>query len=194
MSVDLGPATKRTAAVVRALTDDQLAAPTPCQGTVGDLLDHVQSFCLAFANAANKIVDETTSGAPPPPDASRLASDWRQRIPACLDALAAAWSNPAAWDGMTLIGGMEFPGEVAGLIALDEVALHGWDIAVATGQGYDFDDAELAALMPFLEHIAEPGMEAARTGIFGPIVPVADGRPIAERALGLAGRDPGWTP
>lgn len=187
-------ATKRVAALVGAVPDDQLERRTPIGRTVAELLDHVQSFSRAFAFAAAKVRNEMTAGPAPTPDASRLGDDWRDRIPQLLDALAAAWDEPAAWDGMTLVGGQEFPGEVAGVIALDEVVLHGWDLAVATGQPYDVPTQLLQALMPMLEHLAEPGMEAGRQGLFGPVVPVAADASPLHRVLGLAGRDPKWTP
>jgi uncharacterized protein (TIGR03086 family) len=187
-------ATKRVGELVGAVRDDQLERPTPIGGTVAELIDHVQSFSRAFASAAAKVKNETNSAAAPAPDAANLGDDWRTRVPELLDALAAAWDEPAAWEGMTHVGGQDFPGEVAGVIALDEVVMHGWDLAVATGQPYDVPDDVLGALLPFLEHVAAPGMEAAREGLFGPVVPVATDAPLLHRVLGLAGRDPKWTP
>ena len=64
-------------------------------------------------------------------DASRLVDDWRSRIPRDLAALAAAWRDPEAWTGMTRAGGIDLPGEIAGVVALDELVVHGWDVARA---------------------------------------------------------------
>ena len=36
--------------------------------------------------------------------------------------------------GTTKAGGLELPGEVAGLVALDELVIHGWDVARSSGQ------------------------------------------------------------
>jgi len=191
--VSLEPATKRMGELVHAIPDDRLDARTPSDCAVGALLDHVQTLAQAFAKAAAKINDVTTSAPPPPPDAARLGDDWRERIPQLLDGLAAAWNDPAAWQGMTKVGGMDMPGEVVGVVALDEVVLHSWDLAVAIGQRYDPPAELLPLLVPFLEHVAEPGMEAARSGLFGPVVTVPDGAPLFDRVLGLAGRDPNWT-
>ncbi len=44
---------------------------------------------------------------------------------------------------MTSAGPIEMPGEIAGLVALDELVVHGWDLARATDQPYDVDDATL---------------------------------------------------
>jgi uncharacterized protein (TIGR03086 family) len=192
--VSLEPGTKRLAALVQGVRENQLGARTPSDCTVGELLDHIQTLARAFAAAAAKSVDDTTSGPPPRPDAARLGDAWRDRIPRLLDELAAAWDDPAAWEGMTKVGGLEMPGEAAGVVALDEVVLHGWDLAVATGQPYDAGPEVLEPLMPFLTQLADPGMEPAREGLFGPVVPVPDDAPRFSRALGLAGRDPAWTP
>ena len=39
--------------------------------------------------------------------------------------------------------GVDFPGEVAGIVAMTEVVIHGWDLAAATGQAYDVDPVTL---------------------------------------------------
>src|SRR4051794_15120723 len=181
MAPDLGPATTRTAAVVRSVRDDQLGQPTPCGISVGGLLDHLRTLSLAFTAAATKADDEIVDGPPPRPAATNLGVGWRVHIAGLLDQLAATWADPAASEGMTKAGGLELPGEVAAVIALDEVVLHGWDLAVATGQTYGVDDAALEPLLPFLAHVAEPGMEAGREGLFGPVVPVPDDAPLFDR-------------
>jgi uncharacterized protein (TIGR03086 family) len=160
---------------------------------VGELLDHVQTLAQAFAKAAAKVDDEMTSGPPPPPDAARLGDDWRERIPNLLDALASAWNDPAAWTGNSKVGGLEMPGEAIGVVALDEVVLHSWDLAVSTGQAYEPPAELLPALVPFLQHVAEPEMAPAREGLFGPVIAVPEDAPLFDHILGLAGRNPNWT-
>ena len=93
---------------------------------------------------------------------------------------------------MTEAGGTTLPGEVAGVVALDEVVLHGWDLARATGQEFMCDPASAEAVLGFTERSAQPDQAAMRTGLFGPVVPVADDAPVFDRALGFAGRDPAW--
>ena len=190
--IDLQPATRTLAAVVDGVRDDQLDGPTPCADTsVGVLLDHVAVLARAFTLAAAKIPRE---GAKPGPVAgSQLDPEWRTLIPARLDELAAAWRDPAAWTGMTTAGGVDLPGEVAAAVALDEVIVHGWDLAVATGQSYECDPELVAAAAIFVEGaVAEnPG---GSPGLFGPPVPVAADAPPLHRLLGLTGRDPGWRP
>ena len=66
-------------------------------------------------------------------------------IPDRLAALAEAWRDPAAYTGLTMAGPVEMPGDEAALVALDEVTVHAWDLAVATGQPYDPDPAAVEA-------------------------------------------------
>lgn len=191
MRIDHGPAARNLAALVAGIEEADLARPTPCtEYSVGDLLDHVAGFPVAFAAAARKEPLEL-DGPPPVGDAATLAPGWRERIPADLDALVEAWHDPAAWTGMTRAGGVDLPGEVCGLVALGEVVLHGWDLAVATGRPWSVDDAALEALESFLAGFSVPdGVERP----FAPAVPVASDAPLLDRVLARAGRDPRWSP
>jgi len=135
MMLDLTPATEIVTRVVADIDDDQLGAPTPCRGTsVAGLLYHLDGLCLAFTAAAVK--DLATGSQGPSADGSRLEPDWRMRIPGRLTELARAWQDETAWAGMTRAGGLDLPGEVAGQVAVNEVVVHGWDLAAATGHDY----------------------------------------------------------
>jgi uncharacterized protein (TIGR03086 family) len=185
--IDLEPATRRMADLVTAVPDDALGRPTPCERyTVGDLLDHIGGFALAFTAAARKTpLDGAPSG-----DSARLAPDWRERIPHDLVVLGEAWQDPDAWTGMTAAGGVDLPGEMAGAVALDELVLHGWDLAKATDQPAGYEGPGLEAVYEMVSHFRSAGVE----GLFGPAVDVPDSAPLFERILGLAGRDPAWAP
>jgi len=192
--VDLEPAARRLADLVGGVPDDLLDAPTPCPAyTLGDLVEHVGGAASAFTGAAVKDLGDATSQGPSG-DASRLSDDWRTRIPRDLAALADAWRDPDAWTGMTKAGGVDLPGEVAGLVALDEIVVHGWDIARATGQPYGCDTPSLEAVNAFVSQFSEPGQEEARAGLFGPVVEVPGDAPLLDRVIGLTGRDPAWSP
>jgi uncharacterized protein (TIGR03086 family) len=185
--IDLEPAARRLAQLVEAVPDDALADPTPCAAyTVGDLLDHVAGSVAAFGAAAVK--DPLPGG--PAGDAARLPPDWRVGLPRDALALAQAWSDPAAWNGMTAAGGVDLPADVAGVVALDELVIHGWDVAVATGQEYAYDGPGLDAVFELVTQFRGGAIE----GLFGPEVRVAADAPLLERVLGAAGRDPRWTP
>lgn len=187
---DLTNATELVGQVVGAVTDDQLDLATPCPGyDVRGLLGHLHGLSLAFAAAAARDFGPFTDTAPDSSAPPVLPDDWRTSIPASLSALGAAWAYPAAWQGMTRAGGVDLPGEIAGVVALDEVVLHGWDLAVATGAAYQPDDASAAVVLGFL---TESRKEPVPEGLFGPVVPVPHDASAFDRALGLAGRDPAW--
>src|SRR4051794_23797397 len=114
MTIDLEATARKTADLVTAVPDELLNSPTPCpKYSVGDLVEHIGGLAIAFRDAAAKVSGPTVSQAPAP-DASRLGADWRTQIPDALLSLAAAWQNPDAWTGMTMVGGVHLPGEVAG--------------------------------------------------------------------------------
>ena len=191
--LDLHPATREVARLLEGVADDQLSAPSPSDCDVATLLDHLMGLTMAFTWAAEKSTPPEASG-PPASSGTNLDADWRSVLPGRLDALADAWSKPSAWEGMTEAGGVTMPGEVTGLVALDEVVLHGWDLARATGQEFRCDPANADAVLGFTERSAQPDQAAMRTGLFGPVVPVASDASVFDRALGFAGRDPAWTP
>ena len=191
--IDLGPASQHMARLIEGIADDQLGLPTPCPDyTVGDLLDHIDTLSLAFVEAANKTRDAGT--VPPPGDVGRLGDDWRTRIPPQLATMADAWRDPQAWEGMTVIGGGDTPGEVCGLIGLDELIVHGWDVARSTGQEFEADDESLEACLTVLRMFAKPGKVMDPGAPFGTVVEVPDDAPVLDRVLGLSGRDPNWAP
>ncbi|KOV84962.1 TIGR03086 family metal-binding protein [Nocardia sp. NRRL S-836] len=183
---DLSPATEQLAGLMRNVTDRDLKAPTPCpQYAVGDLLDHVNGLAVAFTMAAAKTpLQGSGSG-----DAARLPLDFRESVPARLAELAQAWRAPEAWEGMTAAGGVDLPGEVAAAVALDEVVLHGWDLARATGQPFEVDEGLLQVVHGFVSSIGPDNRDGS---LFGPAVEVGPDAPLLDRVLGLSGRDPAW--
>ena len=194
-AVDLRPTTHALAALVRGTTDAQLGDPTPCPDySVADLVDHIGGLALAFTLSARK--EEIPGGGAPSADGSRLEDGWRDRIATQLAELGDAWTDPAAYEGMTQAGPIEMPGEIAALVAINEVTVHAWDLATATGQPYPADLAAVAAAHGFAASFEPPpeGEAADDNGLFGPPVDVPDDAPALDRLLGATGRDPRWSP
>ncbi|MEV7376614.1 TIGR03086 family metal-binding protein [Streptomyces sp. NPDC090301] len=189
---DLGPQTRVVARLAAAVPDERLADPTPCPDyAVRNLLGHLTGLAVAFRDAARKDLGPTTDTAPDTALPS-LPADWREVLPQVLDELAEAWRDPSAWTGMTRAGSVDLPGGIAAAVAVDELVIHGWDLARATGQEYTPDATALDAAHAFLLAAAED--ESRGGGIFGPVVSVPHDAPLLDRAVGLSGRDPGWTP
>jgi uncharacterized protein (TIGR03086 family) len=189
--LDLGPQTRIVARLADGVTDDQLSASTPCPGmAVRNLLGHLLGLSVAFRDAGRKRLGPTTDTSPEAavPD---IGPGWREELPKVLAELAEAWRDPAAWAGETRAGGVPLTGAEAGVVAVNELVVHGWDLARATDQPYAPDPAALRLSYGMLLAAADDPSRGG--GIFGPVVPVPDDAPLLERAVGLSGRDPQWS-
>jgi uncharacterized protein (TIGR03086 family) len=179
------------ARLVDGVDDDQLGAATPCAGwPVAVLLDHLLALTAAFTAAAHK---DSSLASRPEPNGS-LPVDWMSQLHERLDALVTAWRAPQAWEGETEAGGVTMPADVMGVVALDELVLHGWDLARATGQQFQADPAGVQASLGFAASMSEPEQQAGREGLYGPVVAIPSDASELDQLLGFAGRDPHWTP
>jgi uncharacterized protein (TIGR03086 family) len=188
-TLDLGAAAAEVSRIARRVDSAALDDPTPCEGmTVRQLLDHLLGLALAFRLGAQK---------EPVPDVlpgGKVDADggWRDELHLRLQALARAWREPSAWQGETTVGGVTLPAEEIAAVAVDELVLHGWDLARATDQPFRVDEDSLAAVLAFTAAVAaDPDPPE---GLFGPPLPVPDDASGLDRALAQSGRDPGWRP
>ena len=79
--VDLQPAAQRMTHLIENVSDDQLAASTPCTDTsLGKLLDHVGKLTVFFAGAARKDPEVGDRGGAA--DAAQLGDDSAHADPA----------------------------------------------------------------------------------------------------------------
>lgn len=81
-------------------------------------------------------------------------------------------------------------------VVSEDLVLHGWDLASATGQDDTIDPAELDRLWPGVKDIPDIMRQPEAFGpgivVFGPVVEVADNAPIQDQVLGYLGRDPSF--
>jgi uncharacterized protein (TIGR03086 family) len=175
---ELGPATDDMKRLVSGVSDDQLGDRTPCTDwTVSELLAHVHQFTSVFTTNARK---------QPPSPPGRLVDDWRQAIPDGLDDLATAWREDSAWDGQVSAGGIEMKASDNALVAIEELTVHGWDLARATNQGVQIDDERLDRLDGFFELFG--------AGPFGPKADLPENATRLDDAIARTGRNPAWQP
>jgi uncharacterized protein (TIGR03086 family) len=174
---------KHGADLVSGLRPEDLSAATPCgDWDVRGLLNHTlgEAAMMTDVNrglpSGNDHGDLISAGGP-------LAVTWHE----------AARDNVTSWresglDGERTYFYGTFPANAAVLINLGEVLVHSWDLARATGQDFVLDP-QLAALVHGLySSVPLEGMRA--NGILGPEVRVPADAPIADRMLGLLGRQP----
>lgn len=175
---------RRVAAGVR---DSQLDDPTPCADwSVRDLAAHTLGLTRAFTHTARH----------EPPDGSaevvELPPGWREQLARDLDSLVAAWRDPDAWSGASEAGGVTMPAAELAVVVLDELVLHGWDLARATGGDFFATDHDLAICRAFASAMSTPDTLDSREGLYGPIVDTGADAPPLDALLGLAGRHPAW--
>ncbi|MFB2583510.1 TIGR03086 family metal-binding protein [Herbiconiux liukaitaii] len=70
-----------------------------------------------------------------------------------------------------------------------DVFMHGWDLAIATGQELHLDPAFAAQLLGGMEQMEEV---IRASGQYGARVEVPAGASVQERLIGFIGRDPHW--
>jgi uncharacterized protein (TIGR03086 family) len=181
---DLGPASDDLVRLVRGVRDDQLDGPTPCADwSLRELLGHVHQFATVFTANARKV---------PPAPVDGLPDDWRAALPLRLSELAQAWRDESAWQGRVSAGGVEMSGEENAVVAIEELVVHGWDVARASGQAFEPAPGTLDHVERFLDVFA--GAIASGKGPYGPAVAAGAGATRLDRYVAAAGRDPAWTP
>lgn len=163
--------------VIAGIRPDQLDAPTPCADyTVRGVLEHMIGGATMFAAAYR-------GEAPTEPDR-------RDPIPAiqgALGDLAQAISAPGALDRTIAAPFGDIDGEsFARFVVLDGL-VHGWDMAVATGQRYEPPDELVAAADGFARQALDPLRDGQTFA--DAVEPAPDATPI-ERLAAYTGRRP----
>ncbi|MGI5243720.1 TIGR03086 family metal-binding protein [Dactylosporangium sp. CA-139066] len=173
----LGEAAAGMLAVVDRIGAQDLGTATPCaEWDVAALRDHLLEWGPALEGAARK--EAVGPGA--------AYSSLREQV----TRLAEAWGEPAAWDGMTRMGGAELPADLVGGMVLGEFVLHGWDLGRALGVPVEFGEDVLRLMYAEVARSADQGRSM---GVYGAEVPVPPDAPLLARTLALSGRDPQWS-
>jgi uncharacterized protein (TIGR03086 family) len=165
-----------TIALAGRISPEDLGRPTPCrEWDVRGLVGHLLEWGPPLEGAARK-----EAVAPGGGDGD---------VRAQLERLAAAWGEADAWDGGTVMGGIEMPADLVGGMVLGEFVLHGWDLARGIGVPVAFSGDVLRLMYDEVARSAEQGRAM---GVYGPEVPVPADAAMFDRVLALSGRDPFW--
>jgi uncharacterized protein (TIGR03086 family) len=174
---------------VAAVQPDQWSAQSPCKAwTARDVFDHVMTMHDVMLRPLGRRLS------PAPVDPLGAFRSARADIEAVLD-------DPglSATPCDTPTGPMTVERQIDEVISNDMV-LHGWDLARATGQDDTMDPVDVRALWDvYLAIPAElmvkyrtPGAFGPGIEVFGPEVVVPEDAPLQDRLLGLIGRDGGF--
>ncbi len=191
LSSEMAAAAAEAARVVNGVpdTDGTMDAATPCNDwDLRTLLNHLILWTAYSAerrahgeSVAEDLMSKDFTADP------GFREDYAQQI----DKAVTAWADPKTWEGELGVMGDATPAADVGAMLVMEMALHGWDVAKATGQEYVCDDATAEAVRNTVEAQAE--LFRKYQG-FADVVPTPDNATAFDRALSLSGRDPNWKP
>ncbi len=178
------------AGILRGIGETDLAARTPCaEYDVRALLNHLLYWGPWLEAAGLKAAPPGVSSGET--EAALVGADWLDAVEKQTARLVDLFGTSEAWQGMTALGTAEMPASIVGDMVLGEFVLHGWDLARATVRPFA-PTPEVAEAV--YASAAAMGERARSMKVYGDEVAVAEGATTFERALGISGRNPGWTP
>lgn len=171
--------------IVAGIQPDQRTLPTPDEGwDVRALLNHIVSGNLwAVELTAGQTIDEVGDRL----DGDMLGDDPLGAYDASAQAAAAAFEVAGALDAQCAVSYGPVPGSVYAGHRFIDVLIHGWDLAIATGQDATLDSALVAACLAVVE--PQAGLMQA-SGSYGSHVDAPADADPQTRLLALLGRRP----
>jgi uncharacterized protein (TIGR03086 family) len=177
-------------AKVAVVAPEQWANQSPCEKwSARDVVDHIVSMHGVMLRPMNKALPKAPTVAEDPLGAFQAA---RASVEVVLD-------DPelAGADCDTPSGRMTAADHIDQVVS-DDLVLHGWDLARATGQDETMDPADVERLWASTSAIPAAVMVQYRTPgafgpgieVFGPEVKVPEDAPLQDRLLGFVGRNP----
>lgn len=174
-------ALESTRAFVAGVADDRWSAPSPCEGwNARELLNHIVSGnWWAEALVGGKTIEQVGDAL----DEDLLGNDPIGAYEASAKAAATAFEEPGALERPCAVSYGPVPGSLYAGHRFADVLIHGWDLAIATGQDASLPielvracraqvDEEIAMLRAsgmFGADLSQPGddEQAALLGLLG---------------------------
>ena len=178
---------------VAAVRPDQWSNQSPCEAwNARDVVDHI----VTMHGVMLRPLDLAPRPAPSVNDDPLAAFEAaRADVEAVL-----ADADLAGAESDTPNGRMTVERQIDEVVS-DDLVLHGWDLARATGQddAMELKDVErlwsITTAIPaeLMEKYRTPGAFGAGIEVYGPEVEVPEDAPLQDRLLGAIGRDPTWS-
>jgi uncharacterized protein (TIGR03086 family) len=172
--------------LVRSVRPDQLDLPTPCSELdVRDLLAHL----VATVGRAEVLARGGDAGAAPW-SVESAEDDYAGAYRGAIEAMWAVWRGP---DGDALLDRPvtapfgTVPGRAAVMAYTSETLVHGWDLAVATGQHAEADPAVAEPVLAAMERFLPAEPRGGEVPFAAPVSPRPDAGPT-ERLANWCGR------
>lgn len=184
-------------AVIARVRPDQLTAPTPCpEMDVRAMLGHLVAVLdrIAALGTGDDPFSVTETHAPD--------DDWAEAWAAAGSRAADAWRDDTVLERPMALPWIQGSGAEVLTTYFSELTVHTWDLATATGQQPDWDDAVVTAalearpILPaenrralFEEISAAMGLDEVAIP-FADAVPMPADAPAIDRLVAWNGRDP----
>ena len=173
--------------VVAGVRPEQLADPTPCaELDVRTLGHHILAVLRRIA-----VIGSGGDPASSPTFAVGVADDeWVELFDPLAAQIEAVWSDDAVLSNILTAPWAKLPGAIVLLVYVNEISVHTWDLATATGQQPAWDGDVLATAYAAIQR----GLPAdGRDDIhlpFEAVVEVDADAPLIDRLVAWNGRDP----
>ncbi len=132
-----------------------------------------------------RFAESTATGRRGDSDGDVLGDDWAGAFQQAAEALLAAWRSPGALERITRLPGGEVPASWTLGQHVTEIAMHTWDIAVATGQSTDLAPVVGAAALDWGHANLVPEIRGEHVR---PEVAIAEAAPLYDRLAAFGGR------
>jgi uncharacterized protein (TIGR03086 family) len=174
---------------VRGVRPDQLDAPTPCaELDVRALLAHL----VATVDRAAVLGRGGDAGAAPW-SGEAVGDDWAGAYAAAIDDMWTVWhghDGEALLDAPVTAPFGTVPGRAAVLAYTSETLVHGWDLAVATGQPAEADPAVAGAVLGAMTQFLPAEPRGGQVPFGPPVPPRVDAGPTEQLANWCGRRRP----
>ena len=171
--------------LVRNVRPDQMGAPTPCtELDVRALIAHLVATVYR-ATALGRGEDARTA-----PWQAEPTDDWAGAYAAAIEEMWAVWRGP---DGDALLDRKvtapfgTVPGRAALMAYTSETLVHGWDLAVATGQPAEADPAVAEPVLAGMQRFLPAEPRGGHIPFAEPVQPRSEAGPT-ERLANWCGR------
>jgi uncharacterized protein (TIGR03086 family) len=168
---------------VRTLADgvpaDRLADPTPCtewdvRGLLGHLVATVDRVRVIGEGGDPQTVPRVVEG---------IADDgWTDALDAAEDKMAAVWADDAVLDELVTVPWGRVPGRAAVWGYIREALVHGWDLAVATGQSPEADPVTAEAALAETKRVMPAEPRGGPIPFAAPVAPRPEAGPTEQLA------------
>lgn len=183
--------------VITGVRPEQLTDPTPCtEMNVRTLLTHLIGVLDRVAALGNGKDPFAVTETPVPDD--RWADAWKESGRRAAD----AWSDDTVLERPMALPWIEGSGAEVLATYFSELTVHTWDLATATGQQPDWDDAVVTAALQARQILPAENRRALYEEMsiamgldevafpFAEAVPVPDDASAIDRLIAWNGRDP----